>query len=205
MSEKKNSLKSPEHIQAQKERIQEAAKRAFRECGFHNATMRQIAEYAGVSQGLAYRYFKNKDAIIETIIVEEKQKTRNFLAELNDFDDFINNSIFYLKMIFEPTETPDCMDPVIYVELRSEANRNPEMERIIRAWDDYDMDQFMDFIIRCYEREGRSFSIETLRCKMGLIAAIFDGFSLRIKSLSGVFPEGMEMELRKMLKGILDL
>jgi AcrR family transcriptional regulator len=205
MSEKKNSLKSPEHIQAQKERIQEAAKKAFRECGFHNATMRKIAEYAGVSQGLAYRYFKNKDAIIETIIVEEKQKTRIFLAELKDFDDFINNSIFYLKMLFEPTEIPDCMDPVIYVELRSEANRNPEMERIIRAWDNDDMDQFMDFITRCYKQEGRSISTEALHCKMSLIAAIFDGFAVRIKSLSSVVPEGMEAELRKMLKGILDI
>jgi len=205
MSEKKSSLKSPEHIQAQKEKIQEAAKKAFRERGFHNATMRQIAEYAGVSQGLAYRYFKNKDAIIETIIVEEQQKTRSFLAELKDFNDFINNAVFYLKMLFEPTKIPDCMDPVIYIELRSEANRNPEMERIIRAWDNDDMDQFMDFIDRCYKQIGRSISKETLHCKMSLMATIFDGFAVRIKSLSNIFSEEMEMELRKTLKGILEI
>jgi AcrR family transcriptional regulator len=47
-----------------RERILEAALELFRERGFAEATMRDIARQAGVATGLAYYYFKSKDAIV---------------------------------------------------------------------------------------------------------------------------------------------
>lgn len=47
-----------------RERILEAALELFRERGFAEATMREIAARAGVATGLAYYYFKSKDAIV---------------------------------------------------------------------------------------------------------------------------------------------
>ena len=44
--------------------ILEAALELFRERGFAEATMREIASRAGVATGLAYYYFKSKDAIV---------------------------------------------------------------------------------------------------------------------------------------------
>jgi AcrR family transcriptional regulator len=45
-------------------RILEAALSLFREKGFAEATMREIAARAGVASGLAYYYFESKDAIV---------------------------------------------------------------------------------------------------------------------------------------------
>ena len=45
-------------------RILEAALTLFRERGFTQATMREIAARAGVATGLAYYYFDSKDAIV---------------------------------------------------------------------------------------------------------------------------------------------
>jgi AcrR family transcriptional regulator len=45
-------------------RILEAALELFRERGFAQATMREIAARAGVASGLAYYYFDSKDAIV---------------------------------------------------------------------------------------------------------------------------------------------
>lgn len=45
-------------------RILEAALDLFRERGFAEATMREIASRAGVASGLAYYYFDSKDAIV---------------------------------------------------------------------------------------------------------------------------------------------
>ena len=45
-------------------RILEAALALFRERGFADATMREIAARAGVATGLAYYYFESKDAIV---------------------------------------------------------------------------------------------------------------------------------------------
>lgn len=40
----------------------------FRRCGFHAASMSQIASEAQLSVGQIYRYFANKDAIIEEMV-----------------------------------------------------------------------------------------------------------------------------------------
>src|SRR6185312_6881561 len=53
--------------------IVEAAKRRFREAGFHTTTMTDIAAQAGVSVGLLYRYFPSKDDIIRDIIEADLQ------------------------------------------------------------------------------------------------------------------------------------
>ncbi len=47
-----------------RQKILEAALELFRERGFAEATMREIAARAGVATGLAYYYFKSKDAIV---------------------------------------------------------------------------------------------------------------------------------------------
>ncbi|WP_146674250.1 TetR/AcrR family transcriptional regulator, partial [Escherichia coli] len=55
------------HKQRQDEIIN-AARRCFRRCGFHAASMAQIASEAQLSVGQIYRYFANKDAIIEEMV-----------------------------------------------------------------------------------------------------------------------------------------
>ena len=47
-----------------KEKILEAALDLFREQGFDGASMRDIAQRAGVATGLAYYYFESKEAIV---------------------------------------------------------------------------------------------------------------------------------------------
>ena len=48
-------------------KILDAARRVFARKGL-GATISDIAEEAGVSQGLAYRYFSSKEAIFHTIL-----------------------------------------------------------------------------------------------------------------------------------------
>lgn len=51
-------------------RILHAALETFRERGFEKATMREIAEAAGVATGAAYYYFDSKDAIVSAFYEE---------------------------------------------------------------------------------------------------------------------------------------
>jgi AcrR family transcriptional regulator len=50
------------------QQIIEAALKVFAEQGFHQATMDEIAEEAGLSKGALYWYFKGKDKIISTLL-----------------------------------------------------------------------------------------------------------------------------------------
>jgi AcrR family transcriptional regulator len=66
--------------EAQRERILASAKQCFIERGFHAATMATIAEAAGMSPGLVYRYVENKSAIVRAIIEEQLAKIRADIA-----------------------------------------------------------------------------------------------------------------------------
>ncbi len=60
-----------------RERILDAALQVFGSKGFDAATTRDLAAGAGVTSGLIYHYFANKEALLVAVIVE-----RGFAAEL---------------------------------------------------------------------------------------------------------------------------
>jgi AcrR family transcriptional regulator len=63
------------------EKILEAALALFRERGFAEATMRDVAARAGVATGLAYYYFDSKDAIVQKFYHRAKDELAPKLDE----------------------------------------------------------------------------------------------------------------------------
>lgn len=67
-----------EHKQAQRERIQQAALRAFQAKGFSGASMADVIAESGLSAGAIYAYYKSKDDLIAsaaTAIVSDRLAT----------------------------------------------------------------------------------------------------------------------------------
>jgi len=64
----------PTKSEATRSRILEAALTTFRERGFENATMREIAAAAGVALGASYYYFDSKDAIVMAFYQRAQQE-----------------------------------------------------------------------------------------------------------------------------------
>ena len=64
LAPKQIKVKAPPKSEESRARIQEADLNSFRERGFDAATMRDIANEAGVATGAAYYYFPSKDAIV---------------------------------------------------------------------------------------------------------------------------------------------
>jgi AcrR family transcriptional regulator len=65
-----------------KESIKEAAMQLFSERGFAEVTISRIAQKAGVSKGLLYNYFTNKEALVKEIVLEGFRR----MMEKLDFD-----------------------------------------------------------------------------------------------------------------------
>lgn len=63
-----------------RELILRTSLKLFSDQGYHGATMRQIASKAGLSLGLAYRYFDSKEAILEAIISSHDKILRGYSA-----------------------------------------------------------------------------------------------------------------------------
>lgn len=69
---------------AQKDRrtvILKAARDMIAENGFHNSPIAAIAKKAGVSVGTMYRYFKNKDILIDAVYNHEDEKMNAVLLD----------------------------------------------------------------------------------------------------------------------------
>lgn len=59
-----------EQSELRRQRILESARACFGEAGFAGATIGRIAERAGVSNGLLYRHFRNKEHLFEVVLGE---------------------------------------------------------------------------------------------------------------------------------------
>lgn len=61
---------SPEHLQARRDQILDAARRCFVRNGFHATSMQDVFAEAGLSAGATYRYFRSKEEIVEAIAAQ---------------------------------------------------------------------------------------------------------------------------------------
>ena len=65
-----------------KEKILIAALELFSQEGFKNTSTSKVAKKAGVSEGLIFRHFKNKEGLLEAIIQEGEQRAKVLFADI---------------------------------------------------------------------------------------------------------------------------
>lgn len=85
-----------------KERVLEAALQVFSEKGFHQATVEEIADRAGVGKGTLYRYFSSKETLFNELVtlrLEELEKSA--FAVLDGQDDVLTMIRKVLHTYFE--------------------------------------------------------------------------------------------------------
>lgn len=122
-----------------REQIVESALMCFAENGFHQTSIRDIANKAGISLGNLYNYFDGKESLILEIANVEASDITEFENLLVDYDDpqkAINQFVdAYLKEVTQPHYA------VLASEILAEAMRNGDIakklvanrSRIIRA------------------------------------------------------------------------
>jgi len=64
-----------------RDRILDAALRLFRERGFAETTMRDVAQAAGVATGAAYYYYRSKEELVLAFYVRTDQEARELFAD----------------------------------------------------------------------------------------------------------------------------
>ena len=62
-----------------RQQILQAAMICFAKRGFHQASMHDISEQAGISVGLIYRYFESKEAVISAMADGHKKEIQEVL------------------------------------------------------------------------------------------------------------------------------
>lgn len=64
------------------EKILEAALELFARDGYNNTSTSKVAKRAGVSEGLIFRHFENKDGLLQAIIKQGEEKARQLFADI---------------------------------------------------------------------------------------------------------------------------
>lgn len=122
---------SEEHLRARREEILGAAARCFARDGFHRTTIQDIAVESGLSPGLVYRYFADKDAMITAIAAQWHESQAGLLRSGDaTAEDLVPGYLGLLRSLAVPAERERVR---LGVQIWAEALRAPEVEAVARA------------------------------------------------------------------------
>src|SRR6187200_949866 len=132
--------------------ILDAALVCFAKRGFHQASMHDISAEAGISVGLIYRYFENKDAVISAMADRHKKEISEVLERARQAPSLLES----LEILFTAHCCEDAPQVVsaFVVDLYAEASRNPHVADLVRDVLDTAMDGVTDLIARAPEGQN---------------------------------------------------
>ena len=175
--------------------ILDAAVVCFAKRGFHQASMHDISAEAGISVGLIYRYFQNKEAVIAAMADRHKKQIHEILERARQAPNLRES----LETLFTAHcgETEPQVTAAFVVDLFAEASRNTHVAELVRDVCDAAMDGVTELIARSPEAKGSEL---TAREMAELIFAVNDGMLLR-----GVLRVGQSESRERQLEVVRNL
>src|SRR5437868_809355 len=110
--------------------ILDAALVCFAQRGFHQTSMHDISAEAGISVGLIYRYFANKEAVISAMADRHKNEIQEVLERARQAPTLLEA----LEILFTAhccEDSPKVLSAFV-VDLYAEASRNPAVADLVR-------------------------------------------------------------------------
>src|SRR5207247_177760 len=148
MSQPQVDFSSPDR----RSQILDAALVCFAKRGFHQTSMHDISAEAGISVGLIYRYFHNKEAVISAMADRHKKEIQELLERARLAPTLLDS----LEILF----TAHCCDDspnvqsAFVVDLYAEASRNPQVADLVRDVLQTAMDGVTELIARAPETQN---------------------------------------------------
>jgi AcrR family transcriptional regulator len=131
--------------------ILDAALACFAKRGFHQTSMHDISSEAGISVGLIYRYFENKEAVISAMADRHKKE----ISEMVERARLAPTLLESLEILFTAhcCENEPRVISAFVVDLYAEASRNPHVANLVRDVLEAAMGGVRDLIARAPEAE----------------------------------------------------
>jgi len=119
-----------EAMAERRRQILQAAMTCFAKRGFHQTSMHDISDAAGISVGLIYRYFESKEAVISAMADDHKRDIQDLLDRARGAPS--------LREALEILFTAHCcangpqVEATFVVNLFAEAGRNSHIAHLVR-------------------------------------------------------------------------
>src|SRR3981081_4899690 len=123
-------LPQPEPALDRRCKILDAALVCFGKRGFHQASMHDISAEAGISVGLIYRYFENKDAVISAMADQHNREIHEVLERARLAPTLVES--FEIIFTWDCSENAPHVVSAFVVDLFAEAGRNPRVADLVR-------------------------------------------------------------------------
>jgi TetR/AcrR family transcriptional regulator, transcriptional repressor of aconitase len=117
---------SDEHLRARRQEILDGAARCFARTGFHRTTVQDIAAESGLSPGLIYRYFADKDDMVTAIAAQWHERHARTPGTL---EGMVPAYLALLRSLAEPAEKERVR---LGVQIWAEALRAPRIHAVAR-------------------------------------------------------------------------
>jgi TetR/AcrR family transcriptional regulator, repressor for uid operon len=192
--------KDPELHERRRGELLAAAERCFVARGFHRTTIQDIARAADVSQGLLYRYFPDKRAVIVAAAARDNDRLLARIAALRDATDFAAALRPALRVILREAMAPDYVR--LATEVLAEACRDPELaaafavgERAVReAWIE---------LLSERRRRGEVAADLDLAAFVDAMTSLIDGLGVRVLLQDSVGTKAIEAMLQRFVQMLL--
>src|SRR2546423_2792570 len=131
--------------------ILDAAIVCFARRGFHLTSMHDISAEAGISVGLIYRYFQNKEAVISAMADRYKKEINDLLERARQAPSLFES----LEILFTAhcCENSPKVQSAFVVDLYAEASRNPQVADLVHGVLKTAMEGVTDLIARAPEAQ----------------------------------------------------
>jgi AcrR family transcriptional regulator len=185
----------------QRSRFLGAARVVFARLG-PEATIDDIAREAGVSHGLAYRYFPGKDSLLEALVDEALRAGRAGLRHFEEMSGAPEERLVLLlsQLIESRRERPEFY--LVLDHVRNSAATSPKLRKQIRAQKEAFLDLLRRLIVAGQKR-GKVYAGDPERLVMA-VSIFLEGMGRMAQYEADAFCEacpGPEVVLRLLMKG----
>ncbi|ALN84025.1 TetR/AcrR family transcriptional regulator [Lysobacter capsici] len=197
----KPTAKAEARAQAQRERILVAAQKCFVVHGFHAASMANIADTAGMSAGLIYRYFKGKNDIILAIIERQLEEARADVAKLHATSDLVAG----IAEVFQQWQAndPNITSAALFLELTAEATRDPEIAAATHASDKVFRADLAAWFERSSKDGGLGVPKQEVDTRVLMLQCLIEGLAMRAISQPDLSVAQVKTALERFLPSLL--
>jgi len=168
--------KTQQNRELRRQQILDATVKCVRRSGFHGASMADIAHEAGLSVGVIYRYFANKEAIIEALVANDLAQMRAKFAEWDMTPDeaLLETILETIELGLEHKFNAD--NNALALEVLAEAARNPNVANIVQKADVQERELGRSL---CERLSACNCDNRRLTARGEVISMIFDGMMSR--------------------------
>lgn len=173
---------SEAQLERRRQQILDAALACFARKGFHRTTMADIAAEAGVSDGLAYRYFSGKDEIIRMALRESDAAidADRSIEQVVDGDDAVLLLDLLLDAHLRRFDEGSEIRTLMTARLQSwaEAAHDSEAREHVRERWAHHLEVGEELMVRVQEKRGISSGVDA-RAAARVLLAMLDGLTLQ--------------------------